>query len=184
MRTRRSTGSQGPRVIHSAIPAPQCNWVPYLFLFFVPKWRGSEKVIKRKAIMGVFMGKRVIVSMSLELLEAIFEGAKRLYPRETILLLRGKKSKDIIHVFELVVPPLATYGRRFANVPLHMLPIDFSIVGTVHSHPSGNLTTSDVDFNHFFGKVLMIVRFPFADEENVAVYNSNGEKLLLQITKE
>jgi proteasome lid subunit RPN8/RPN11 len=134
--------------------------------------------------MGVLMGKNVTVSMSLELLEAIFEGAKRLYPRETILLLRGKKSKDIIRVLELMVPPLATYGRGFANVPLHMLPMDFSIVGTVHSHPSGNLAPSDVDFNHFFGRVLMIVGFPFAGAENVAVYNSNGEKLPLQITKE
>jgi proteasome lid subunit RPN8/RPN11 len=134
--------------------------------------------------MGVLMGKNVTVSMSLELLDAIFEGAKRLYPRETILLLRGKKSKDVIRVLELVVPPLATYGRGFANVPLHMLPMDFSIVGSVHSHPSGNLAPSDVDFNHFFGRVLMIVGFPFAGAKNVAVYNSNGEKLQLQITKE
>jgi len=130
------------------------------------------------------MGKNVTASMSLELLEVIFEGAKRLYPRETILLLRGKKSKDTIRVLELVVPPLAVHGRGFANVPLHMLPMDFSIVGTVHSHPSGNLAPSDVDFNHFFGRVLMIVGFPFADAENIAVYNSNGEKLPLQITKE
>jgi proteasome lid subunit RPN8/RPN11 len=134
--------------------------------------------------MDVFMGKNVTVSMSLELLDVIFECAKRLYPRETILLLRGKKSKDVIRVLELVVPPLATYGRGFANVPLHMLPMDFSIVGTVHSHPSGNLAPSDVDFNHFLGRVLMIVGFPFAGAQNVAVYNSNGEKLQLQITKE
>ena len=133
--------------------------------------------------MGFFMGKNVTVSMSLELLEAIFEGAKRLYPRETILLLRGKKSKDVISVEELVVPPLATYGNGFANIPLHMLPVDFSIVGTVHSHPSGNLTPSNVDFNHFFGRILMIVGFPFADAENVAVYNSHGEKVPLHITK-
>ncbi|MCJ7559799.1 Mov34/MPN/PAD-1 family protein [Candidatus Bathyarchaeota archaeon] len=119
-----------------------------------------------------------------ELLDAIFEGARRLYPRETILLLRGKKSKDTIRVLDLVVPPLSVYGRGFANVPLHMLPMDFSIVGTVHSHPSGNLTPSDVDFNHFFGRILMIVGFPFADAQNVAVYSSNGERLPLQVTKD
>jgi proteasome lid subunit RPN8/RPN11 len=83
-----------------------------------------------------------------------------------------------------VVPPLAVYGRGFANIPLHMLPMDFSIVGTVHSHPSGNLTPSDVDFNHFFGRILMIVGFPFADAQNVAVYSSNGERLPLQVTKD
>jgi proteasome lid subunit RPN8/RPN11 len=134
--------------------------------------------------MGVLMGKNVTVSISQKLLGAVFEGAKRLYPRETILLLRGKKSNDTIRVLELVVPPLAVHGRGFANVPLHMLPMDFSIVGTVHSHPSGNFAPSDVDFNHFFGRILMIVGFPFADAENVAVYGSKGEKLPLQITKD
>jgi proteasome lid subunit RPN8/RPN11 len=129
------------------------------------------------------MAKSFTVAFTAELLDAIFEGARRLYPKETILLLRGKKSKDVIRVDDLVVPPLATYGRGFANIPLHMLPMDFSIVGTVHSHPSGNLTPSDVDFNHFFGRILMIIGFPFADERNVAVYNSNGEKLSLHITK-
>ena len=129
------------------------------------------------------MAKTATVSLSAELLDAIFEGARRLYPKETILLLRGKKTKDTISIEELVVPPLATYGHGFANIPLHMLPMDFSIVGTVHSHPSGSLKPSDVDFNHFFGRILMIVGVPFADERNVAVYNSHGEKLSLQITK-
>jgi len=129
------------------------------------------------------MVKSLSVSLPVELLNAIFEGAKRLYPRETILLLRGKKSRDTIRVEELVVPPLATYGRGFADVPLHMLPMDFSIVGTVHSHPSGNLAPSPADCNHFFGSVLMIVSFPFADEQNVAVYNARGERLPLHITK-
>ena len=125
----------------------------------------------------------ITVSISQELFQAIFEGARRLYAREAILLLRGEKKKNLIQVSELVVPPLATYGRSFANIPLHMLPMDFSIVGTVHSHPSGNLTPSTTDLNHFFGNILIIVGFPFADERNVAVYNRNGEKSTLQITK-
>jgi proteasome lid subunit RPN8/RPN11 len=129
------------------------------------------------------MGKTLAVSMSAELLDSIFEGARRLYPKETILLLRGKKSKDTIYVSDLVVPPLAVYGYGFANLPFHRLPMDFSVVGTVHSHPSGNINPSTVDLNNFFGRVLMIVGFPFADEQNVAVYNSNGEKLPIQVTE-
>jgi proteasome lid subunit RPN8/RPN11 len=130
------------------------------------------------------MGNNLIVSMSAELLDSIFEGAKRLYPKETFLLLRGKKSKNEIRVSELVVPPLATYGYGFANLPFHMLPMDFSVVGTVHSHPSGNINPSSVDLNHFFGRVLMIVGFPFASAQNVAVYDSKGERVQLQITDE
>ena len=130
------------------------------------------------------MGNIVTVSMSHKCLAAIFEGARRLYPKEVILLLRGKKSKNEIRILELVVPPLAVHGHGFANIPLHMLPMDFSLVGTVHSHPSGNLSPSDVDFNHFFGRMLMIVGFPFAGAQNVAVYNSKGERLPLQVTAE
>jgi len=130
------------------------------------------------------MGSNVTVSMSAELLESIFEGAKRLYPKETFLLLRGKKSKDTIRVSDLVVPPLAVYGLGFANLPFHMLPMDFSVVGTVHSHPSGNINPSSIDLNHFFGRVLMIVGFPFAIAQNVAVYNSKGERLPFQVSEE
>ena len=118
-----------------------------------------------------------------ELLQAVFEGARRLYPREIVLLLRGEKKKNLVKISEVVVPPLATYGSDFANISLHMLPMDFSIVGTAHSHPSGNLTPSNADLNHVFGVVLMIVGFPFVDERNVAVYNRNGEKLTLKTTE-
>jgi len=124
------------------------------------------------------------VELPEDLLNAIFEGARQLYPKETFLLLRGKKSKNVIRVSDLVVPPLAVYGYGFANLPLHMLPIDFSIVGTVHSHPSGNVNPSAVDLNHFFGRILMIVGFPFADAQNVAVYDSNGERMPLHVSEE
>jgi proteasome lid subunit RPN8/RPN11 len=118
-----------------------------------------------------------------ELLQMILESARRLSPKETILVLRGKRKKGAVTVSDLVVPPLAAHGHSFATIPIHMLPIDFSVIGTAHSHPSGNLTPSSADLNHFFGNVLMIVGFPFKGEKNVAVYNRNGEKLNLQVTK-
>jgi proteasome lid subunit RPN8/RPN11 len=124
------------------------------------------------------------VSVNLELLDSIFEGARRLYPKEVFLLLRGEKIKDEIRVTDLIVPPLAVYGYGFANLPFHMLPADFSIVGTVHSHPSGNISPSSVDINHFFGRILMIVGYPFAGRENVAVYDSKGQIVPLQLLEE
>jgi proteasome lid subunit RPN8/RPN11 len=132
---------------------------------------------------GNRMRSSLSVLVSAEVLRALLEGARRLYPREMVLLLRGEKKKNLVKIQELVVPPLATYGSNFANIPLHMLPIDFSIVGTVHSHPSGALTPSTADLNHFFGVILMIVGFPFADDRNVVAYNRSGEKLALQITE-
>jgi proteasome lid subunit RPN8/RPN11 len=142
------------------------------------------KVLNSRTVLVFHMATSTIVQVPQDLLDAIFEGAKRLYPKETFMLLRGKKSKDTIRVSDLVVPPLAVYGYGFANLPFHMLPMDFSVVGTVHSHPSGNINPSSVDLNHFFGRVLMIVGFPFASAQNVAVYDSKGERLPFQVTEE
>jgi proteasome lid subunit RPN8/RPN11 len=128
------------------------------------------------------MDAKVTVSIPRDLLDAILAGAKQLYPRESFLLLRGKKSKNVIAVNDLVVAPFAVHGRGFASYPTHMLPMDFSIVGTVHSHPSGSTQASSVDLNHAFGRVLMIVGYPYEGEKCVAVYGSNGEKLTLNVT--
>ena len=128
------------------------------------------------------MGNNLKIAMNQELLDTIFEGAKQLYPKENIMFLRGKKTKDLLKITELVIAPLAVYGRDFANAPVHMLPMDFSIVGTVHSHPAGGLSLSNIDFNHFYGRIMMIVNFPFADKNNVAIYDSKGQILQLLIT--
>ena len=128
------------------------------------------------------MNGKLSVSIPQNLLNTILAGAKKLYPRESFLLLRGKKSKNCISISDLVIAPFAVHGRGFASYPVHMLPMDFSIVGTVHSHPSGNIQASKVDLNHAFGRVLMIVGYPYQGEKCVAVYGSNGERLPLSVT--
>jgi len=127
------------------------------------------------------MASTVRASMDSELLSAILESGKSLYPRETVLLLRGKKEKDVIRVNDLLIPPLVSHGRHSAYTPLHMLPMDFSVVGSLHSHPSGDLTPSSTDLNHFFGKILMIIGFPFRDARNVAIYDRGAKKLELEV---
>ena len=122
--------------------------------------------------------------MSKELLDSIFEGARQLYPKETVLMLRGKKIKDTIRITDLIIPPFATYGHGFASYPFHLLPMDFSLVGAVHSHPSGNKTPSDVDLNNFFGRILMIVGYPYQSVKDVVAYNCEGEKIPINVTEE
>jgi len=123
-----------------------------------------------------------IVIVPQEILTMILESARALHPKETILLLRGKSIKNSLNISELLIPPAATYGNGFSSFPLHMLPIDFSIVGTAHSHPSGSLSPSSGDLNHSMGRVIVIVAFPYHGEENVAAYNRDGKRLALQIT--
>jgi proteasome lid subunit RPN8/RPN11 len=130
------------------------------------------------------MAKTIAVSISKELLHSIYVSAKQLYPKETVLILRGKKKKDTIIITDLLVPPLATYGYGFANLPFHMLPMDFSIMGIVHSHPSGNKSASDVDANHFYGRIAMIAGFPYETSQDIVAYNCYGEKIPVIVTDE
>ncbi len=130
------------------------------------------------------MSQTVTVQISRDILQAIYAGAKQLYPRESFLLLRGKKRKGTIHITDLVLAPFAVHSEGAAHFNPYMLPSDFSLVGTVHSHPSGNISPSHVDLNYFFGRVLMIVGYPFEGDKCIAVYDSDGDKLPLQIIGE
>lgn len=124
----------------------------------------------------------VVVSVSREALGVILENAKVLHPREAILLLRGEVDREAILISEVLVPPMARYGRGFASFPVHMMPIDFSIIGTAHSHPSGNLKPSIEDLNRSLGRIIMIVAFPYLGEGNVAVYNRAGKRQVLRVS--
>jgi len=115
-----------------------------------------------------------------ELLSSLLAFAKMKHPKEGIILLRGNIGDGEISIKEFLLPPFATSGRGFASFPLHKLPIDFSIMGTAHSHPSGSLRPSTTDLNRFYGRIMVIVAYPYILSQ-VAVYNSKGEKLSLII---
>jgi len=115
-----------------------------------------------------------------ELLRSLLSFARGKHPNEIVLLLRGKADGGEMIIEEFLLPPFGTGGRGFAEFRPHMLPIDFSIVGTSHSHPSGSTRPSPTDLNHFYARVMMIVAYPYTDE-CVAAYNSKGEALPLKI---
>ncbi len=123
------------------------------------------------------------VEVPQDILDAIFAGAKQLYPRESFLLLRGKSSKGTIKVTDLLLAPFAAHGRGEVHFNPYMFSGDFSLVGTVHSHPSGNVSPSDVDMNYFFGRILMIVGYPFEGRGCIAAYNCKAERLWVEITE-
>jgi proteasome lid subunit RPN8/RPN11 len=116
------------------------------------------------------------------ILDAIYAGAKELYPRESFLLLRGKKSKGVISVTDLVLAPFAAHEEGAVHFNPYMFAGDFSIVGTVHSHPSGNNSPSDTDLNYFFGRILIIVGYPYEGKSCIAAYDSNGDKVPIEVT--
>jgi proteasome lid subunit RPN8/RPN11 len=118
-----------------------------------------------------------------DILMTLLHSAKHMYPRETFLILRGKKREPKIFINDLLIPPFATHGIGFASAPFHHLPIDTSILGSAHSHPSGNVNPSPTDMNHFYGAVLLITGYPY-EEQNIAVYDREGQKLTLEVTEQ
>jgi len=112
-----------------------------------------------------------------ECLSLIFECAKSNFPNEFGGLLRVDiNNKDTI--IEIVILPGTVSGDSHAIFQMHMRPIDFSIVGTVHSHPSPFAQPSDADIQLFgkYGKIHIISASPF-NEDSWKAYDHNGKKL-------
>ncbi|GIU72197.1 MAG: metalloprotease [Candidatus Nitrosocaldaceae archaeon] len=117
-----------------------------------------------------------LVVFKREVRDSILTFCKIHHPHEAILILCGNNKKDRLIIERLMVPPLSEHGPYYSGFPTYMLPYDRSIIGTAHSHPSGNATPSLTDLHHFIGLVSVIVRYPYEDRDLFA-YNSNGEEL-------
>ena len=114
-------------------------------------------------------------------LQLILEASKDIYPNEFGGLLRvDKEDKELIR--EIILLPGTVSGDAHAIFYLHMLPIDFSIIGTVHSHPSGYPIPSDADHQLFekYGKIHIIVGYPYT-ETSWRAYTYAGEPIEITI---
>ena len=118
------------------------------------------------------------------MIDSILSHALDTYPREAILLLRGKKSGDELLINDIVVPPLATHGVGFSGFLGSMLPLDLRVVGVSHSHPSGHLGPSSHDLNPFYGRIMVIAAYPFQSYSDVAVFDKDGSRLRWQLTSD
>lgn len=114
-------------------------------------------------------------------LEMILESSKDVFPKEFGGLLRADNvDKNLIT--EIVILPGTISGSTHAIFQMHMRPIDYSIVGTVHSHPSESYHPSNADKEMFrkYGKIHIIVASPFSMKSWNA-YDYNGEKINVNI---
>ena len=114
-------------------------------------------------------------------LDLIIESAKSTYPNELGALLRVDSEKKHT-IIELVLLPGTISGDSHAIFRLHMLPIDFTIVGTVHSHPGPFPQPSDADLHLFRkqGKIHIIVASPFTTSSWKA-YDFSGEEIEIEV---
>jgi len=103
------------------------------------------------------------------LLEDLMDASKKYYPDEFMCFLSGDKKKK--NVDEIVLLP-NTSGRDFASIQESVIPIDPSIIGSVHSHPTGQARPSQADKKLFerYGLNLIIS----ISEKKIAFFDSSG----------
>lgn len=119
-------------------------------------------------------------SITRECLEMILESAKSTHPREFAAMLRVEKGTHKIS--EILLLPGTIQGEEQAIFRFSMLPVDFSVVGTVHSHPSPHPIPSDADLDFFGqrGRIHIIAASPY-DSKAWRAYDHNGEEVEIQI---
>lgn len=118
-------------------------------------------------------------SITRRALSSALASARSAYPNEFGGVLRADPPGVIS---ELLLLPGTTAGRRHANFQLYMLPADLTVVGTVHSHPSGALNPSGADVRLFrsWGRRHLILGAPYGPGSWRA-YDGNGEEVHLDV---
>ena len=111
-------------------------------------------------------------------LRMIMEASKSSYPSEFAAFLRAEGRV----IKELMLLPGTVSGNSHAIFQMSMLPVDFTVVGTVHSHPSDTSLPSDADLDLFrrYGWVHLITHYPY-EMDCFTAYNGRGEIVELEI---
>ncbi|MDR2866035.1 MAG: Mov34/MPN/PAD-1 family protein [Methanomassiliicoccaceae archaeon] len=112
-----------------------------------------------------------IRAISWGLIDAVNESARSCYPQEFLCLTRQTDGV----VDELLLIPGTIYGDSHGFLNMWMSPIDFTIAGTVHSHPgySNEPSDADIDFFSSWGGIHIITCQPY-DRRSWKAYDSKG----------
>ncbi len=122
-----------------------------------------------------------VVVLSRDVFEGLLAMAREAHPLEMLALLRGRKKGDEVHVEELLFAPLSTHSESSVHFRLDLLPIDFTIVGLAHSHPSGVGEPSVEDMHNFVGRVMLILTPPYMGVEDIHAFDGSGRRLVVRV---
>ena len=123
------------------------------------------------------MSKKVSAITS-KVLKMIFAASKDTHPLEFACVLRA----DDGVITEVILVPGTISSERYAILKRYNLPVDFSVVGSAHSHPTPNANPSDADLNLFqnTGSVHIIVGYPY-DMNSWRAFSREGKEIQLQV---
>ncbi len=127
--------------------------------------------------MGLFENRK-IEGITKRVLNLFSESAKDAHPKE---FAAGMREIDGI-ISELIMVPGTVSGPRSAILKLRTLPVDFSIVGVIHSHPSSSYNPSRGDMITFgkYGRLHIIMGYPY-NLDSWQAYDNTGKKVDLDI---
>jgi proteasome lid subunit RPN8/RPN11 len=110
----------------------------------------------------------------------ISEFARTAHPKEFVALLGGKIRDKTLVIDSMVYQPFQSSHNT--SVMTSPKPSGANIVGSIHSHPSSNVTPSSADITFFNkrGAVHFIIGRPYADS-NIACYDLYGNKIKFEI---
>lgn len=108
----------------------------------------------------------------------IMEASRDSYPREFGAFLRAENNI----IYEIALLPGTIQGDKHTIFQSYSKPIDFQLVGSVHSHPSGNVHPSEQDISMFSnsGDIHIIVGYPYTPS-SYAAYNRKGNAIEIKI---
>lgn len=111
----------------------------------------------------------------------ICESGKGSHPNEFGAALRAEGDT----VTELILVPGMLGGDKHAIMPLGYLPVDSSLVGTVHSHPGPHAIPSYADEELFrnFGHTHIIIAEPYTPNTWIA-YDQSAQEIELEVVED
>ncbi|MFH1107564.1 MAG: Mov34/MPN/PAD-1 family protein [Candidatus Micrarchaeota archaeon] len=111
-------------------------------------------------------------------LESALLACRNVHPYEFIGLFR--ENAGVLE--ELIVAPLAEYGRAHSSFSDLHLPTDPSLAASIHSHPNGVLLPSRADLKFFAwrGKWHFIAGAPYGMRD-VACYDASGKPQQIEV---
>mgnify|MGYP003974405827 CR=1 FL=1 len=111
------------------------------------------------------------------LIEDAFEAANNFLPKEFMCFLSGDNKTQKIK--EIVILP--TYnGETFSSVDMNTMPLDETIIGSLHSHPNGFAVPSTADKN-FFKRFKINLILGVGIQKNVRFFDNTAKEILIEI---
>jgi len=112
------------------------------------------------------------------LIEDACKAAQNYYPDEFMCFLGGNGKMEVVE--EIVLLP-NTSGQDFATINESVIPLDESIVGSLHSHPDSSGRPSSEDKRFFRRhKINIIIGYPFVIEK-AKFYDSKSEPIIVEL---